>query len=271
MKANISTAQLPDAAPAESRTYRSRVVDYAIILKPRVMSLVVFTGLVGLLLAPGAIDILSAIITVACIAAGAGASGAINMWYDRDIDILMARTMDRPIPAARMAPQEALIFGGLLAAVSVAVMATSINLAAAGLLALTILYYVAETPHAAEHRHRGRFGRLSADDRLGGSDRNHRSNLACVVRHHFPMDTTSFLGPSTVQQFRLHAGWRADDAGSCWPRIDQASGALLLMGPGCRDLAALRRRDVRTALRGYSDHVGHSLSSAGLDSTRRRG
>jgi protoheme IX farnesyltransferase len=142
MKANISTAQLPDAAPAESRTYRSRVVDYAIILKPRVMSLVVFTGLVGLLLAPGAIDILSAIITVACIAAGAGASGAINMWYDRDIDILMARTMDRPIPAARMAPQEALIFGGLLAAVSVAVMATSINLAAAGLLALTILYYV---------------------------------------------------------------------------------------------------------------------------------
>ena len=64
MKANISTAQLPDAAPAESRTYRSRVVDYAIILKPRVMSLVVFTGLVGLLLAPGAIDILSAIITV---------------------------------------------------------------------------------------------------------------------------------------------------------------------------------------------------------------
>ena len=142
MKATISTAPLQDVGPVEPRTYRSRAVDYAIILKPRVMSLVVFTGLVGLLLAPGTINVLPAIIAVVCIAAGAGASGAINMWYDRDIDILMARTMNRPIPAARMAPREALIFGSLLAATAVAVMATSVNLAAAGLLALTIIYYV---------------------------------------------------------------------------------------------------------------------------------
>ena len=124
----------------EARQPRFRLQDYALILKPRVMSLVVFTAFVGLLLAPGAIDPRTASIAVLCIALGAGASGAINMWYDEDIDHVMKRTMNRPIPAGRMAPKEALIFGLVLAISSVGIMAWLVNLPAAALLAITILY-----------------------------------------------------------------------------------------------------------------------------------
>ena len=114
----------PAANPAdgEGRPHRFRVADYAVILKPRVMSLVVFTALVGLLLAPGTIDPLTATIAVACIAIGAGASGAVNMWYDQDIDRTMRRTMHRPIPAGRMRPFEALIVGIVLSVASVVAM-----------------------------------------------------------------------------------------------------------------------------------------------------
>ena len=89
----------------------ANVGDYAALLKPRVMSLVVFTGFVGLYLAPGHLHPVLAAVAVLCIAVGAGASGAINMWYDRDIDALMRRTADRPLPAGRMAPGDALGFG----------------------------------------------------------------------------------------------------------------------------------------------------------------
>ena len=106
------------------------------------MSLVVFVGLVGLLLAPGAIAPWAGVVAVACIAFGAGASGAINMWYDRDIDLIMERTRNRPIPSGRMAPAHALITGVVLAAASIATMAAVVNLIAAGLLAVTVLYYV---------------------------------------------------------------------------------------------------------------------------------
>jgi len=119
-----------------------RLQDYALILKPRVMSLVVFTAFVGLLLAPGSIDPKIGFISIVCIAIGAGASGAINMWYDQDIDLIMTRTMNRPIPAGRMDPKEALFFGVILSSLSVGVMAWFVNLAAAALLAITILYYV---------------------------------------------------------------------------------------------------------------------------------
>ena len=137
-----SIAEGEAAAPEGARRYRARVVDYAIILKPRVMSLVVFVGLVGLLLAPGAIAPWTGVVAVACIALGAGASGAINMWYDRDIDLIMGRTRDRPIPSGRMAPAHALIIGVVLAVASIATMALVVNLVAAGLLAVTVLYYV---------------------------------------------------------------------------------------------------------------------------------
>ena len=142
----IATTTPSTVAPAREETpprrYRARVVDYAILLKPRVMSLVVFVGLAGVLLAPGPIEPWSAAIAVICIAFGAGASGAINMWYERDIDIAMRRTMDRPLPAKRLTPGEALIVGVVLATASVAVLGLAVNLTAAALLALTILYYV---------------------------------------------------------------------------------------------------------------------------------
>jgi len=121
---------------------RFQIKDYALLLKPRVMSLVVFTALVGMVLAPASIDPVTGLAAILCIALGAGAAGAINMWYDRDIDRDMARTMNRPLPAGRMQPQAALVYGVTLAVGSVAAMAYLVNILAAGLLALTILYYV---------------------------------------------------------------------------------------------------------------------------------
>jgi len=132
-------AENTDPVPGE---VNPRVVDYAILLKPRVMSLVLFTGIVGIVMAPGSIDWLTAVIAVVCIGVGAGASGAINMWYDRDIDSQMERTMDRPIPAGRMNPGNALWFGVVLSVLSVAAMAVWVNTMSAALLAGTIIYYV---------------------------------------------------------------------------------------------------------------------------------
>jgi protoheme IX farnesyltransferase len=118
------------------------VGDFIALLKPRVMSLVVFTGFAGLYMAPGYLHPVLAAIAVLCIAVAAGAAGAINMWYDRDIDALMSRTRERPIPAGRMVPEEALAFGVVLSIASVTVMALAVNFAAAALLALSILFYV---------------------------------------------------------------------------------------------------------------------------------
>jgi len=87
-------------------TYRFRVADYANLLKPRVMMLVVFTAITGMMLAPGAIPLWQGLVSILCIAIGAGASGAINMWYDRDIDQFMARTQKRPIPAGKVEPNQ---------------------------------------------------------------------------------------------------------------------------------------------------------------------
>ncbi|WP_354075694.1 heme o synthase [Constrictibacter sp. MBR-5] len=112
------------------------------LLKPRVMSLVVFTALTGMLLAPGHLHPVLALTAILCVAVGAGASGAINMWYDRDIDAVMTRTQSRPIPAGLVAPNEALGFGIVLAVGSVTVMGLAVNHVAAALLALTIAFYV---------------------------------------------------------------------------------------------------------------------------------
>jgi len=118
------------------------VGDYVQILKPRVTSLVVFTGFVGMLLAPGHLHPVLGLIAVLCIAVGSGASGAINMWYDRDIDAVMRRTATRPLPAGRMLPGEALGFGIVLAVGCVVVMGLAVNYVAAELLAFTIAFYV---------------------------------------------------------------------------------------------------------------------------------
>jgi heme o synthase len=135
-------SQLSEVGPAGAAASGAAVGAYLEILKPRVMSLVVFTGLVGLALAPGHIHPVLAAVAALCIAVGAGAAGAINMWYDRDIDGMMRRTAGRPLPGGRMMPGEALGFGIVLAVGAVLVMALAINWVATGLLALTIAFYV---------------------------------------------------------------------------------------------------------------------------------
>src|SRR5687767_4199022 len=116
--------------------------DFIALLKPRVMSLVVFSGFAGLAVAPGEIHPLIGAVAVLCIAVGAGASGAINMWFDRDIDAVMNRTCGRPIPRGAVEPDAALSFGGVLAVFSVMLMGLAVNWTAAALLAFTIFFYV---------------------------------------------------------------------------------------------------------------------------------
>lgn len=120
----------------------SSVRDFIALLKPRVMTLVVFTGLAGIYLAPGPIHPFVALVAVCCIALGSGAAGAINMWYERDIDALMKRTKNRPIPGKRMISASALEFAIIVAVVSVLIMGLAVNFAAALLLLLAILFYV---------------------------------------------------------------------------------------------------------------------------------
>lgn len=130
----------PERIP-EVRAHEARAADYFALLKPRVMSLVVFTSAVGLLAAPGVIHPVTAVIAILCIAVGAGASGAINMWYDADIDARMSRTAARPVPSGALTAGDALAFGLFLSAASVMTMGLLVNLAAAGLLAFTIFFY----------------------------------------------------------------------------------------------------------------------------------
>jgi protoheme IX farnesyltransferase len=118
------------------------VGDFFELMKPRVMSLVVFTSLAGLVAAPGDLHPVLAIIAIICIAVGAGASGALNMWYDADIDAHMARTAARPIPRGRVTADEALAFGSVLSVMSVLTLGVLVNWVAGALLALTIAYYV---------------------------------------------------------------------------------------------------------------------------------
>jgi protoheme IX farnesyltransferase len=118
------------------------VGDYFDLLKPRVMSLVIFTALVGMVVAPGDVHPVIAAASLLAIAVGAGASGALNMWYDADIDAVMSRTAKRPIPSGRIAPNEAFAFGMALSAGSVLMLGVVANWVAAGLLAFTIFFYV---------------------------------------------------------------------------------------------------------------------------------
>jgi heme o synthase len=117
------------------------VADYVALMKPRVMSLVVFTALVGLAVAPGSLHPMTAFTALLCIAVGAGAAGALNMGYDADIDALMTRTQRRPVPMGRIKPGEALAFGVTLAGFSVATLGLLVNVFAAALLAFTIFFY----------------------------------------------------------------------------------------------------------------------------------
>jgi protoheme IX farnesyltransferase len=116
--------------------------DFLALTKPRVMTLVVFTGLCGLLAAPGSIHPVLGFTAILCIALGAGAAGALNQWYEADLDALMKRTADRPLPAGRMERESALHFGVGLGAFSVLLMGLAVNYLAAAILAISILFYV---------------------------------------------------------------------------------------------------------------------------------
>jgi len=134
MKMNTTTAQ-PLLLPADWR-------DFLALTKPRVMTLVVFTGLCGMLAAPVGIDPVLGFTAILCIALGAGAAGALNQWYESDIDAVMKRTAGRPLPAGRMDRQSALHFGVGLAAFSVILMGLAVNVLAAAILTVSILFYV---------------------------------------------------------------------------------------------------------------------------------
>jgi heme o synthase len=134
------------ARPARSQALAepsmADVGDYIALLKPRVMSLVIFTALVGLVVAPGHVHPVIGFTAILCIAVGAGAAGALNMWYDADIDAVMSRTARRPIPLGRVRPGEALGFGATLATGAIVVLGLLVNWVAAGLLAFTIFFYI---------------------------------------------------------------------------------------------------------------------------------
>jgi len=133
---------MADISPTDTRAYEAEFADYVELLKPGVMRLVVFTALVGMVIAPVPVNPVIALASILCIAIGAGASGALNMWWDRDVDAIMKRTQGRPIPSGRVQPGEALAIGLGLSLLSVMLLAVFANLMAAAWLAFTIIFYV---------------------------------------------------------------------------------------------------------------------------------
>ena len=127
--------------PTDASTASALWTDYLQLLKPRVMSLVVFTALTGLVCAGKPINPIIAAVAILCIAVGAGASASLNMWFDADIDAQMRRTRGRPVPMGKVAGAEALTLGVVLSLFSVMFMGMTTNWLAAGLLAFTILFY----------------------------------------------------------------------------------------------------------------------------------
>jgi hypothetical protein len=169
--------------------------DFVQLLKPRVMSLVVFTALVGLLVAPVSLHPVESFAAILFIALGAGASGALNMWWDADIDVIMRRTKSRPVPSGLVQPGEALGVGMALSGISVVMLALATNI-----LAGALLFDVAETFDPAEHRHWRCCRGLSADDRLGRGHRVgfHRSRVDVHADLH--VDAAAFLGAGAVHE-----------------------------------------------------------------------
>lgn len=131
-----------DMGLAEAGLSEAGPRDFVLLLKPRVMSLVVFTAFTGMMLAPGHIHPLIGLTAIICITVGAGAAGALNMWFDADIDAVMTRTARRPIPSGKVRPGEALVFGAVLSAFSVGLLALLVNWVAGAMLAFTIFFYV---------------------------------------------------------------------------------------------------------------------------------
>ncbi len=142
MKLDTEFDKYDDGFGFIERVKDSNIIDFFLLMKPRVMSLVLFTVFVGMSLAPGSQHPFLSVITVLAIAVGAGSAAAINMWYDRDIDFIMDRTKNRPIPSGKIAPDDALAFGVILAILSILTLFLVSNLLSALLLATTIFFYV---------------------------------------------------------------------------------------------------------------------------------
>ncbi|NNK16161.1 MAG: protoheme IX farnesyltransferase [Sulfitobacter sp.] len=132
---------MTDITNTPAAEHEAQLGDYFALLKPRVMQLVVFTAVVGMLAAPASVHPVVGFASILFVAIGAGASGALNMWWDADIDSVMRRTSKRPIPAGKVQPGEALALGVALSGLSVMMLALSANLLAAGMLLFTILFY----------------------------------------------------------------------------------------------------------------------------------
>src|SRR5215475_1884958 len=135
----IPVSNLPLASPSR---LAARLPHFVALMKPRVMALAVFTAFVGMMIAPSRVDPLLGFVAILAIAAGAGAAGALNMWYDADTDAVMSRTAQRPIPRGKISRPEALVFGLVLAFSAVALLAVVANTRAAALLAFAIFFYV---------------------------------------------------------------------------------------------------------------------------------
>ena len=140
MKTTVIAVSLPHVRSLSSLL--ERAADFASLMKPRVMLLAVFTAVVGLVIAPVHLDLLRGSLAILAIATGAGAAGALNMWYDADIDAVMTRTARRPIPRGKISRADALVFGLVLAGGAIGVLALALNVNAAALLAFAIFFYV---------------------------------------------------------------------------------------------------------------------------------
>ena len=183
------------------------VSDFVALTKPRVMMLAVFTALVGLSSAPVRLDPLSTLAAVLAIAAGAGAAGVLNMWYDADIDAVMTRTAMRPIPRGQGLP----VRGACLWSRSGRLRSGGSRFGdephgsrTVGLhhpLLCCRVHGVAEAGYATEHRHRRRRRSAAARDRMGRGNRRSRARAACAVPHYLPLDAAPFLG-SRAQSYR---------------------------------------------------------------------
>ncbi len=192
--------------------------DYLALVKPRVMQLVVITALAGILLAPHPVNFVIGLSSLLCIAVGAGASGALNMWYDADIDAVMRRTAKRPIPTGRVTRPEVLAFGIILSGFAVLTLYLVANALAAALLAFTIFFYVViytmwlkrATPQNIVIG--GAAGRAAADRRLRRRDGAYRCRAARSLRSDLRLDAAAFLGAGASAHDRLRQCRRADDA-----------------------------------------------------------
>ena len=193
--------------------------DLLALTKPRVMSLVVFTGLCGLLAAPVPVHPVLGFAAVLCIALGAGAAGALNQWYEADLDAKMRRTAKRPLPAGRMDRQTALHFGVGLAVFSVVLMDLAANHLAAAILAVSILFYVLVYTVWLKRRTAQNIvigGAAGAFPPLIGwvaATGDVSALPVLAVRDHLPVDPAAFLGAVAVRPVGLCRGRRADAAG----------------------------------------------------------